>query len=77
MKRLFSAGMMLLLVVFIQGAWAVKTVSDAPLPAWETEEEKALRDKYGFPNPKDVDTPPSGTVESYTEWAPADGVIIA
>ncbi len=77
MKRLLSAGMLIFLVVMMQSAWAVKTVSDAPLPAWETEEEKALRDKYGFPNPKDIDTPPIGDVESYTEWAPAEGVLIA
>ncbi len=50
---------------------------DNPLPAWETEEEAALRALYGFPNPKDIDTPPTGTVESYPEWAPAEGVLIS
>lgn len=77
MRKILIWGFLMSLLVAVPGAWAVKTVSDAPLPAWETEEEKALRAKYGFPNPMDVDTPPTGNVESYTEWAPADGVIIA
>ncbi|MBN1550783.1 agmatine deiminase family protein [bacterium] len=48
-----------------------------PLPAWETEEEAALRAKYGFPMPDEISDPPPGNVESYAEWASADGVIIA
>jgi len=57
---------------------ASTTVPDAkPLPAWETQEEKALRAKYGFPNPVLTDTPPTGSIESYAEWAPSSGVIIA
>ncbi|HPQ41252.1 MAG TPA: agmatine deiminase family protein, partial [bacterium] len=59
-------------------AMAVGTVPDGdPLPAWETEQEKALRDMYGFPQPESVDAPPSGDVESYAEWAPASGVIVS
>ena len=47
-----------------------------PLPAWETEEETFLRKLFGFPPPTRVDAPPTGEVESYAEWAPAEGVII-
>lgn len=59
-------------------ASAGNTVPDGkPLPAWETQGEKALRELYGFPQPDSVDTPPTGDVESYAEWAPASGVIVA
>lgn len=48
-----------------------------PLPAWETEEETAMRELYGFPQPEEVTAPPSGGVQSYPEWAPAEGVLIS
>lgn len=54
------------------------TVPDGtPLPAWETAEEKALRQQNGWLNPENTDTPPTGEVNSYAEWAPAAGVMIA
>ncbi|MBN1296154.1 agmatine deiminase family protein [bacterium] len=48
-----------------------------PLPAWETDWEKAQRERLGFPQPESVDTPPAGGVESYAEWAASSGVIVS
>ncbi len=69
----------LLIAVLSHALAAGKVQQDysKPLPAWETQQEKALRILNGFPNPQKVDAPPSGTVQSYPEWAPASGVIIS
>ncbi|GEM_PF-6257992 len=76
--RAFSLGWIALLLVTVVGIAAEKASPPGkPLPAWETEEEAAMRELYGFPEPEVVTAPPSGSIQSYPEWAPADGVMIS
>ncbi len=76
--RAFSLGWIALVLVSAVGIAAEKASPPGePLPAWETEDELAMRERYGFPEPEVVTAPPSGTIQSYPEWAPADGVLIS
>ncbi len=45
-----------------------------PLPKWITEAEKQ---QYGNTIRGETDDPPGGDIQSYPEWYPAEGVIIA
>jgi len=47
---------------------------DEPLPKWLTDAEKQL---YGYVAPGHSDEPPTGDIQSYPEWYPAEGVMIA